>query len=60
MGHRKRFLNFRRFVAGLDEATAKEEKTRRKSKGSPESYKLRSATSMKKVLRNVKNYALYE
>lgn len=60
MGHRKRFLNYRRFVAGLDEATAKEEKMRRKSKGSPETYKLRSATSMKKVLRNVKNYALYE
>jgi hypothetical protein len=60
MGHRKRFLNYRRFVEGLDEATAKEEKTRRKSKGSPETYKLRSATSMKKVLRNVKNYALYE
>ena len=61
MGHRKRFLNYRRFIVGLSDPPVKEEKTRsRKSKESPESYKFRSATSMKKVLRNVKNYALYE
>jgi hypothetical protein len=36
MGHRKRFLNYRRFIVGLSDPPAKEEKTRsRKSKDSP-------------------------
>ena len=34
MGHRKRFLNYRRFIVGLSDPP-KEEKTRRKSKDSP-------------------------
>jgi DNA polymerase III delta prime subunit len=60
MGDRKRFINYRKFVASMDESSGKDEKMKKKSKQSPESYKFRSATSMKKVLRNVKNYALYE
>lgn len=57
MGHRKRFLNYRMFIASLDNEHSKD-KVRRKSKNS--SYQFRSASSMRKALKTVKNYAMYE
>lgn len=58
IGDRKRFLNYRQYILSLDSDYNKDIKIKKKLSRS--SYKLRSATSMKKVLRTVKNYAMYE
>ncbi len=57
MGDRKRFLNYRLFLASLEAENTKE-KVKRRSKNS--SYQFRSANSMRKALKTVKNYAMYE
>lgn len=57
MGDRKRFLNYLEFLKDINKQEKAITKGPKKQKRPP--YKLRSASSMKKVLRNVKNYNLF-
>jgi hypothetical protein len=59
MGDRKRFLNYILFLNEL-EHNAGEGRVQRKSSKQRLSYKLNSATKMRKLLKNVKNYPVFE
>ena len=61
MGDRKKLLNYVEFLSDIEPKSLKQTVlTKGEKRKRSQSYKLRSASSMRKVLRTVKNYGMYE